>query len=351
MQQKFPIQAGGVKGIDQDKWYIFPETLANARFRGLENREDATQLQGAFVVGQNVTFGGASLPSVRYGYEVLGTLNSDSTPVNRAWVFETRSGVQWELKIVDTVLKYWKLGTSTDWGTLLTGLTAGTQWDFANIGKTTNYYTSCLFSNGVDGFYQFTGSEAVVDSTSYAAGSITSIQVNFGGAGYAVGDIITVTGGGGNATYRVTGVTLGVVTSLEATNPGTGYSTSAGTATTTSGAGAGLAVNVVSVGTGYIKVSGTTSVQQLGFLTGKKIIINTHEYTPTTYDGVFFIGFASDPTGEAAGSSILEKPSVVSALSSVQGSVMIAHDGRLHARLSSNSLTSSSKSDWLNFAI
>ena len=336
MQSKFPIQAGGVKGIDQDKWFVFPEMLANNRFRGLENREDATQLQGAFVVGQNVTFGGASLPSVRYGYEVLGTLNSDATPVNRAWVFETRSGVQWELKVVDTVLKAWRVGRSADYFQLLSGLTSGTTWDFGNIGKSTNLYTSVLFSNGVDGFYQFTGAEATIDSTNFSAGAITDIHIDVAGTGYAVGDTFTVTGGGGNAIYTITAVNgLGGITGFTVSSPGSGYSVAAGVAVTTSGAGINCVINVNSIGNGYIKIAGTATVGDSYFISPSTLLINGNTYTATTFDGFFFIGISANPTGEAAGSWILGAPTTVSTLSSVQSSVIMAHDGRLHARLES----------------
>ena len=339
MQPKFPINAGGVKGIDVDKWYIFPESLPNQRFRGVENREDATQLQGAFVVGQNVTFGGTSLPSLRYGIEPVGTQNTDATPVNRAYVFETRAGVQWELKIVDTMLKAWQVGTSTEYMTLLTGLTPDTTWDFANIGRSTDNYTSCMFSNGVDGFYRFSGATATLDSASYAAGIIRGIAINTAGTGYVVGEIITVTGGGGNATYEVTAINTGTgaVTSLRCTNPGSGYSTAAGVATTTSGAGINLVVNITS-GTGWIKISGTTNLFDLGFYDSTNspyVLINGNSYSYQTYDGLFFLGIGSDPTGEAAGSQILQKPEVVIALDDVQGSVIMSHDGRLHCRLDS----------------
>jgi hypothetical protein len=206
----FPQVEGG--SLELDKWYVFPENLPSQRFSGFQNREDATQLRGAFVVGQNVRFGPSGLPSVRYGFEVVGTQPTDTDEVRRAWVYENSNGIQFELKVTGTEIKYWIWGTSTDWATLLTGLTADTEWGFANIGKSSDYLNSCEFSNGTDGIWRFPGALATVDTvtanTITKTGSTTWTQEGFLTATNKViigGVEYQYTGGEGTAT--LTGVT------------------------------------------------------------------------------------------------------------------------------------------------
>lgn len=147
---------------DKNAWSIFPDDLNSGTFKGFENRPEISQNRGAFVLGENVKFGGICLPSLRDGYSAIGTEDTGTAPVMRAWVFETRDGVQYELKVVDTKIYYWMVGRSTEWTVLLSGLTANTEWFFANIGKTANATTHCLFSNGVDGVFKWSGAYAEV---------------------------------------------------------------------------------------------------------------------------------------------------------------------------------------------
>lgn len=224
---------------DLEQWHVFPERLPNQRFGGFQNREDQTQLRGMFVVGQNVTLGGGNLPALRSGYEVVGTSESvDATPVSRAWLYETRNGAQWELKAYDTKLAYWLVGTSTDWLPLKTGFTSGLDWGFANIGKTLDSTSHCLFSNGTDGFYKFNGAYTTFDSAAATSGSIaassftapgrvTTINATpvSGGLGFVAGDVLTIQAGNYNCQLRVSTVdAAGTITALTLLQGGSGYS-------------------------------------------------------------------------------------------------------------------------------
>jgi len=412
------------KSKDLDKWYIYPEMLDNRRFKGFENREDASMLRGSFVVGQNVTFGSSGLPSLRKGFESVGTEATDSTPVNRAWLFENRAGSQFELKIYDTKLAYWLVGTSTDWTVLKTGLTANTNWAFANIGKTTDNETSCEFSNGVDGVYKFNGANTTVDSASAAAGAVASVSfvadgkptavtvatagagyavgdylylqggdyaasvrvdtisssggvatislntVGFtgtgysvatvatvggsggsirgysactinitsvsatGGTGYTLGDVLTINAGGVNAQVTVTALNAGKITAVSITAPGSGYAV-AGAIACTGGTGAGFTINVDAIGTGWIKKSGTTSWQTAGFYSSgsNTLSIAGTEYTATGKgDSLFMVGVTPSPAAIPAGTLVVQTPVLDPNMTQYQGSVMLAHDGRLHMR-------------------
>ena len=81
-------------------------------------------------------------------------------------------------------------------------------------------------------------------------GSVLTVAVNAAGSGYAVNDIIQISGGGANCRLYVTGcTTAGGVTSVSFKNNGSGYATSTGTATTAvSGTGTGCTINVATIG-------------------------------------------------------------------------------------------------------
>lgn len=237
------------------EWVIFPDMLPTKRWRGYETRYDPTQTRGVFPVGQNVTFQGTDNPTPRGGYEVIGTEASNATPVKRAWVFETREGLKYELKMAGTTLVHWLEGTSTEYETLLTGLTADTEWGYANISETGALYASTYFSNGTDGFYEWNGSRATVS---------------------------------------------------------------------------GVTTNTISI------ASGTWT--NLGFYTSgtREVLIDGVAYAYTGGEGTTTLtGVTPDPSanGVAAGDIAVQKPRAVSSMSSVQGSVVFAHDGRIHARL------------------
>ena len=80
-------------------------------------------------------------------------------------------------------------------------------------------------------------------------GGITSVTITSGGSGYRIGDVLTVTGGGGTngKVYVETITSTGVITSVSLMRCGAGYSVT-GAATTSGGGGSSATVNIVSVG-------------------------------------------------------------------------------------------------------
>lgn len=420
-----PIQTDPSKSLD--KWHVYPEECPNQRFSGFQNREDQSVLRGAFVVGQNVTFGGSTLPALRRGYEVIGTEASDSTPVRKAHVFENSSGSQFELKVAGTSLLYWLIGTSTSWGTLKSGLDATLDWGFWNIGRTTDNETHVIFSDGKNGVFKFNGANTTFDSAAATTGSIktatatkngavttvtlgaagsgyqandvvtldggdnnaqiridtvnangavatitllgstgsgysvntyyglgghgglgqgylyNTMSVNVtavsasGGAGYTVGDILTVNAGNTDAKITVTSTNNGAVTGFYVSHPGSGYSVAAGVGVT-GGTGAGFTLDVTAVGSNWIKKSGTTTWAEDGFYSSadQSVVINGTVYAYTSAgDSLYLVGVTPNPTlaGHAVGSSILQSVASVPGMTDVQGNVGIANDSRLHLRL------------------
>lgn len=92
-------------------------------------------------------------------------------------------------------------------------------------------------------------------ATDNGTGSVLTVAVNAAGSGYAVGDIIQISGGGANCRLYVTSTTTaGGVTGVSFKYNGGNYATSTGTATTAvSGTGSGCTINVTSIGrTGVI---------------------------------------------------------------------------------------------------
>lgn len=84
------------------------------------------------------------------------------------------------------------------------------------------------------------------------AGAAQSAAIAAGGTGYTLGDTLTLSGGtfGSAATFTVTGVSGGVVTSVSVLYPGDYTTTPGNPASTTGGTGTGCTLNVTYGGTG-----------------------------------------------------------------------------------------------------
>lgn len=191
------------------QWFVFPDSLApNGRFRGFEDRDNESQLRGAFVLGQNMTLGGADLPTLRNGYEPIGTESSDAYPVTRAWTFETRNGDIFELKAFNDDIYYFLIGVSTEFALLKSGFTANLDWGYGNIGETAGDFHT-WFCNGTDAWQQFNGAYGYISSTTVNTIVLTDTIANtlfYSAAGTVIinGTVYTYTGSGGST---LTGVT------------------------------------------------------------------------------------------------------------------------------------------------
>lgn len=118
----------------------------------------------------------------------------------------------------------------------------------------------------------FNGQEPFgITSGAINTGGITAVNAapTAGGAGYVVGDILTITTGGTAGKVRVTSVAAGVVTGVELFSAGTAaYTTGAGKVTT-GGTGAGCTVNITTVGnTGRV-----TTSQNHNLVVGDSVVI------------------------------------------------------------------------------
>ena len=131
-----------------------------------------------------------------------------------AWLFENRSGT---------------LGTNLTGSAVYVGTTGTVRAIVAGTVGAQNTVTDISLISGGTGYTSATGVATAVSSivpassgagltvtTVAAAGIITSGAIVAAGIDYAVGDIITIAGGGGNATFRVDSVRSLEVTAADA---------------------------------------------------------------------------------------------------------------------------------------
>ncbi len=141
------------------------------------------------------------------GQTWIPTLNIDS---RSAWFFENQSGT---------------LGTNLTGSSVYVGVTGTVRVIIAGTVGAQNTVTNLTLVSGGTGYATANGVATTVTSIvpasngagltlniTAAGGVITAAVINAAGTNYGIGDIVTVTGGGVNATFRVD-----VVTSLNPT--------------------------------------------------------------------------------------------------------------------------------------
>lgn len=145
-------------------------------------------------------------------------------------------------------------------------------------------------------------------ATDNGTGSVLTVAVNAAGSGYAVNDIIQITGGGVNCRLYVTGcTTAGGVTSVSFKNNGSGYATSTGTATTAvSGAGSGCTINVTAIGRTGLVTTGFSHFYKVGdvvTIAGSAVAGWNGTYTILSVDTISTFTIASTATASLTATS------------------------------------------------
>lgn len=291
-------------------------------FLGYRAKEDVTNMPPGYLVqgSQNVLTTTSSRVSIRPGYTLDGQANATVTGIRSSCDFEMSVGgyvrhlrygnAKLQYRYVAAAGDYWNGTTFTAgqvyWIDLLTGQTASKFrftgfWDFD-----TELLQLLLMVRGDSNILMWSGGVTTIDSATNAAGVISVLNPTptAGGAGYAVGDVLTITTGGTGATCRVDSVTAGAVTAVTLISPGTGYTTGAGKATS-GGSGAGCTVNITTVVTGYIKKTGTTTWGEEGFLKAgtRAVVINGTSYPYTGGEAtLYLVGITGSPSAEPANS-------------------------------------------------
>ena len=124
--------------------------------------------------------------------------------------------------------------------TLNTTAGLGSALTFTQVAVGDSYVTE----NGVATTGGTGGGDLTVNITSGAGGSVATIAIANGGTGYAPGDLLTIVGGGSNATFTVDTVE-GALTAVVISQGGTGYLV--GDAITISGGGGNATLEVTAV--------------------------------------------------------------------------------------------------------
>ncbi len=316
------------------KWVIFPDQLPNQRFTGYQTRDNPSQNRGAFVIGQNVKMTLAQTPTVRDGYETIGTDLGDSTPVTRAWTYETRDGVQFEIKAFDENLYYIIYGVTTDYQLLKDGFTPNLEFGYGNISRSVDIAGATIFCNGTDNWFKFTGAYASfaskTDTTLTVQGSTTLINRLFRPEGTIIlnGEEVTYTNLNGNVFEGCSTIPVAAVGDVfvQSPTPIDGsylWQVYSGT----------YATYASDNSSDEITVEGSVSLENLGFPSSGTIRMYGEDITYASLDNLTFKGCDDVPMAPVIGDVIALKPTLaIGNLSKFKSSVVMAHDGRLHAR-------------------
>lgn len=266
---------------------------------GYRNKEDISTLPPeVLVVGsQNVLTNAAEQVGIRQGYVLDGAAgNENDYGIDSAYDFGSQSGTKNLRKWGSTIeVRYVNpVSEVVSWVALLSSLVATNPVRFTDFWDyNTEKKEQCLFVNGNNIIYEWSGGVASVASVSNASGIIGAITVQpnttdntSGGAGYVVGDVLTITGGDGTATLKVLSVSHGGIATASVGALGTSYVVndivavlvSGGQAaiikiTSVNGGGGVTGFSILTAGIGYI--AGTTHATTGGTGSGLTIAVNT----------------------------------------------------------------------------
>lgn len=251
--------------------------------------------------------------AVRPGLKRRGVANDTTGGVLSSVEWETSLGVTRPMRVIANGTTY-KLQTEydpgtgiLDWYNVQTGLVSG------DVSFTTWYDSAdqkdiLLYVNGEQEINRWDGGIAVIASAANTTGIIFYIAapnstngppygISSGGIGYVVGDLITVSGGGGDAVLEVDSISAATAVATAAINAGgSGYvvgdtvkinGVSSGFAIlkilTVDGSGVVQTFSIVATGVGYNTGAGvaTTSLSASG--TGLTVNVNTLGKTITAW--------------------------------------------------------------------
>lgn len=293
-------------------------TLQSLFKYGYRNKEDISNLPPeTLVVGsQNVLTNAAEVVGVRQGYVLDGVAgNQNNYGIDSSYDFEARTGVVENLRKWGPNLEVRYVNPITSvvsWISLMSNLSATAKANFTNFWNTSTSQMACLFVNGGNNVYEWSGGMAgFASSTPTTAGIITSVTQApvTPGTLYSLGDLLFLQGGiGGQAV--ITGIdSTGAVTSVLLQIPGSGYTaTTVSTTTNSTSGGNGATVTIGGVVTGStIIIQGTLTLAQLGFYTaGGSILIDGTTYAYTATYGNTFYGVSPAISGVSVGDAIIQ---------------------------------------------
>lgn len=203
---------------------------------GYRNKEDISNLPPeTLVVGsQNVLTNAAELVGIRQGYVLDGPAgNQNNYGIDSSYDFLGRNGNVQNLRKWggNLEVRYTNpISGAVSWISLLNSLNPTKVCNFTNFwDQNTEQKMFALFVNGDNNIYEWSGGVASFASASNASGIIASIaqpntsSTTSGGAGYTVGDVLTISGGGANATLQVNSTSFGGIATSALGLMGAGY--------------------------------------------------------------------------------------------------------------------------------
>ncbi len=210
---------------------------------GYRNREDLTTLPpGVLIPGsQNVLTNTNGRVAIRGGYTLDGQANSDVAPIASSFDWLKRGGVSSNLRSGFLTsagndgklqFRYVHSDDSVTWEDLLTNLSS-VEFNYTTWWDSVSLLVEAVFVNGDGNLYEWNGATAIVLSAANPTGIIAIFNDNpntdvapvsdSGGVDYAVGDMLGVTGGDGNATIKVTSVAPGAIKTSSISANGSNY--------------------------------------------------------------------------------------------------------------------------------
>lgn len=282
------------------------------KFRGYISSLDPTTAGTGVMIGgsENVWKTLRGTIKVRDGLKRRGEPDSTQAGVKSSFEWETSTGATRVLRVTGEN----KLQVESDiadgstllWYDLMTSLDS-TRFVFVPWWNNTNKKDILVFVKADPNLYAWAGGIAklVSANTNDVAGIVATMALQAPGSGYAVNDVLTISGGGGaGATLTVNSVSgNGAVTSFTLTTRGSGYANTSGAATT-GGGGAGATITIT-VATGEIVLD--QDATDAGFDPSGSVTINGNTYTYGSVSGSSLLGISPDPTGEPNDSIVLSK--------------------------------------------
>lgn len=295
--------------VDNFDFALFGQST-KAPFRGYISSIDPT------IVGPGVLIGGSQNTfkelsgniAVRFGLKRRGIANATIAGVTSSYEWYTSLGAVLPLRVIEEnklqVESNIADGVTWLWYDLMTDLDS-TRFVFDTWWDDTLKKDTLLFVKFDPNIDTWSGGIAklVSSNTSNVAGMVATMALNAPGSGYLVGDVVTISGGGGTgATLEVTGISgTGAITSFTLLTRGSGYSNTVGAATT-GGVGAATTITIT-VATGEIGLDRDATLA--GFAPTGSVIINGNTYTYGSVSGNSLLGISPDPTGEPTDSVVL----------------------------------------------
>lgn len=294
--------------------------------KGYISSKDKTLVNENYIVhgSQNVYKKISGTIATRPGIKQYGPTDSTTAGVVSNFPWQTTTGKSLELRVSNNKLQVLSNITGSlvwydllEQTTLLNPARSLTNFSFDKWYETLESKDRLAMVRGDANILHWSGGISIVGSTSAAVSGIidafSAVTPSTAGTGYAIGDVLTITGGDGTATCRVDDVsafpTLGV-TAVTMLTYGTGYTT--GNKATTGGAGSGCFIsilNVVSAGTITKQVT-STSWSEDGFSSYSQaentVVIGGVQYSYGYSDSTNLFQVTPDPVSIPAGSIAIQ---------------------------------------------